>query len=302
MMTQVFGKTLFKLAQRNKNLFVVNADLASSLKLLDFKESLPHQFIETGVSEANQAGVAAGLAKSGKTVFITSFACFSPAINWNTIKQSICENNANVKIVGSHAGLASGDLGASHQMLEDIALTTVLPNLDVFAPIDELELKAILPKITASSRPTYLRLVRGSFPIYTNPHNYVHLAQGDKITILGYGPILGQALEILNENPHLYGNIDIINCSQLKPLNESIIFKSVKKTGRVIVLEDHQKIGGLGQIISALFLENQLTPRFIHIGVENSFGQSGKNIQELWSYYQIGKPNLLRAINTLLKS
>ncbi len=297
---QSFGKTLTKLAKTNKNIYVVNADLKSSLFLNDFAKKYPKRFIECGVAEANAAGIAAGLAKTGKTVFLTSFACFSPAINWNTIKQSICYNNSNVKIIGSHAGLLSTDLGATHQMLEDISLMRSLPNMEVFSPLDALETEKIIKALTFSKKPAYIRLVRPETPVvfgkklsFTIGKSHI-LQKGKDITIIGYGPILLQALEIKNYS------LEIINCSSIKPLDTSTILKSVKKTGRLICLEDHQKNGGLGEAIASLILSNNLSSRFVHLAVDNSFGRSAKTYKELYDYYGIGTNNLIDAVKKIL--
>ena len=166
---QAFGQTLDQLAKNNPKLYVVSMDLKSSLSLSDFATHYPARFVECGVAETNAAGVAAGLAKSGKTVFLCSFACFSPAINWAVIRQSICYNNLDVKIVGSHSGLMTAELGATHQSLEDIALMTTLPNMEVFAPLDTIETQKITSVLAKSRRPAYLRLVRPSTPVLSNP-------------------------------------------------------------------------------------------------------------------------------------
>ncbi len=297
---QSFGETLTKLAKTNKNIYVVNADLKSSLFLNDFAKKFPHRFIECGVAESNAAGIAAGLAKTGKTVFLTSFACFSPSINWNTIKQSICYNNANVKIIGSHAGLMSTDLGATHQMLEDLSLMRSLPNMEVFSPLDALETEKIIKAIAFSKKPAYIRLVRPETPIvfdkklsFTIGKSHI-LKKGTDITVIGYGPILISALKIEN------WSLEIINCSSIKPLDTSTILKSVKKTGRLICLEDHQKNGGLGEAVASLILSNNISCKFIHLAVDNSFGRSAKTYQELYDYYGIGVNDLINAIKKIL--
>lgn len=301
---QAFGQTIYKLARTNKNLYVVNADLKSSLYLNKFASRYPKRFIECGVAEANAAGVAAGLAKSGKVVFLTSFSCFSPAINWAIIKQSICYNNANVKIVGSHSGLLSGDLGATHQMLEDVALMGSLPNMEVFAPADALETEKIVRCLLRSKKPAYLRLVRPVTPNITSPKNSFVIGKsypvkaGRDITVLSYGPILAQVLEFQKDTDI---SLEIINCSSLKPLDEVIIKKSVKKTGRLLVLEDHQQNGGLGQAVASLLLSSQLSPRFIHLAVKGQFGQSGKDLPELYNFYGIGPESLKASIAKLIK-
>ena len=297
---QAFGKTLVKLATQDAGIYVVNVDLKSSLSLNDFAKKFPSRFIECGVAETNAAGIAAGLAKTGKKVFLTSFSCFSPAINWNTIKQSICYNHANVNIVGSHSGLLSTDLGATHQMLEDVALMRALPNMQVFAPLDAIETEKIVSVIARSPLPSYLRLIRSQTPVVYDPKNsftigksYV-LKKGSDITLLGYGPTIIQAFDVDN------AKIEIINCSSIKPLDSETILKSVKKTNRLIVLEDHQKNGGLGEAVASLVLSSGLSPKFIHLAVDNRFGQSGKDFQQLYKHYGIGVEKLKEAISVIM--
>jgi transketolase len=305
---QSFGDTLFELAQTNINLYVVSMDLKSSLFLTKFAQAFSTRFIECGVSEANAAGIAAGLAKSGKTVFLCSFACFSPSINWAVIRQSICYNQLNVKIIGSHAGLMSTDLGATHQSLEDISLMSTLPNMEVFSPIDALETKKIITVLSRSPTPAYVRLVRPSTPVFTDSKSSFTigksqiLKKGQDITIIGHGPILGQAFEAQTllelQKPNI--SLEIINCSSIKPLDFDTIIKSIKKTGRLICLEDHQKIGGLGQIVAARILSSKYRPKFIHLAVDNQFGRSAKTYSELYDYYGIGTKNLISAIKKIL--
>jgi transketolase len=283
---KAFGKTLIKLAAKNRDIYVVNINLASALFLKKFKQRFPSRFIECGVAENNAAGVAAGLAKSGKIVFLTSFSCFSPGINWATIRQSICYNNLPVKIIGAHSGLLTGSLGATHQMLEDIALTRCLPNLEVFAPLDAQETKLITQAIVHSHRPAYLRLVRPDTPcFYDCQHKFTIgkndiLQKGKDLTILGYGSILLQALDIKDKS------VEIINCASIKPLDEETILKSARKTKNIIVVEDHQKNGGLGEAIASLLLSNGVSCKFKHIAVNDQFGQSGKP-DELYQFYNL---------------
>ncbi|RLC34583.1 transketolase family protein [Candidatus Shapirobacteria bacterium] len=301
---QAFGDTLTALASKNKNIFVVSVDLKSSLKLTKFAQKFPHRFIEAGVAENNATGVAAGLAKTGKTVFVASFSCFSPAINWAVIKQSICYNHANVKIVGSHAGLMSGALGATHQMLEDIALMRVLPNMEVFSPADATETAKITTAISHSRRPAYLRLVRPDTPLFFPPKlsftiGKSHILQlGQDLTIIGHGPILDTALQAQVKLKNKL-SLEIINASSIKPLDQKTILHSLKKTGKLIVVEDHQKIGGLGEAIAHLLLESNLSVPFIHLAVDNQFGQSAKDYSKLYQHYDLDLDSLLRAIKKL---
>lgn len=279
-MRQAFGETLLTLARTNPNIYVVSMDLASSLSIDKFAAEFPDRFIECGITESHAASFAAGLAKTGKTVFLCSFACFSPAINWAQIRQSICENELNVKIVGSHAGLLSGRLGASHQMLEDIALMRTLPKMEVFAPLDANEIETMLPLVAASSSPSYIRLVRPDTPTFSQPNFQIGKANilqtGSKITIIGYGPVLFEALKI--------EDAEIINCSSIKPLDEKTIIESVKKTKNLLIIEDHQKNCGLGEAIASLILNQKIDCQFRHIAIDNQFGQSG-DPADLYKFY-----------------
>lgn len=303
---QAFGETICKLAKTNKNLYVVSIDLKSSLFLNKFASQYPHRFIECGVAESNAAGIAAGLAKTSKTVFLCSFACFSPGLNWAVIKQSICYNHANVKVIGSHAGLMSADLGATHQMLEDVAIMRSLPNMQVFAPIDALETEKIITTISQSPLPAYVRLVRPETPVIFNPklaftvgHSHV-LLRGNKFTVLGYGPILCSVLKMLRSEAKPASGGEIINCSSIKPLDSETILKSITKTHRLLVVEDHQKNGGLGESVASLLLANSLSPRFIHLAVDNRFGQSAKDYNELYDHYGLGLSDIHSAIIKLM--
>ena len=302
---KAFGKTIFELAKTNPNLYVVSMDLMSSVSLQDFVKTYPERFIECGISENNAAAVAAGLAKAGKTVFLCSFACFSPALNWAVIRQSICYNNLDVKIVGSHAGLATADLGATHQMLEDIAIMSTLPNMEVFVPLDANEVTKITTAISQSHRPAYLRLFRPDTPVVSNSKINFKIGKseilksGKDITIVGYGPILTQAFEAQEKLPNI--SLEIINCSSLKPLDSQTILKSVKKTGRLICLEDHQRNGGFGQIVADLVLSSSLSPKFINLSVNNQFGQSARDPNQLYDFYGIGTKALINAAQKICK-
>jgi transketolase len=307
---KAFGETILKLAKNNKNLYVVNADLKSPLYLNKFAKKYPNRFIECGIAEANAAAVAAGLAKTGKTVFLVSFACFSPSLNWGVIRQSICYNNANVKIIGSHAGLASTDLGATHQMLEDIALTSCLPNMEVFAPVDDIETEKIITAVSRTRKPAYVRLTRADSPtIFDKKNSFTVgksniLTKGNDITIVSYGLTVNQALMVQAkldiEKGKSSPSIEIINCSSIKPMDTNLIIKSVKKTGKMICIEDHQKNGGLGQKISSVLAESGIPFKFIHLAINDRFGRSGKNLQELYDYYGIGVNDLIKSIDVLL--
>lgn len=299
---QAFADSLFELALKNPHLYVVDAGLRPSLYLDKFAARFKSRFIEAGIAESDAAAIAAGLAASGKTVFLTSFACFSPALNWGVIRQSICYNQKNVKIIGSHAGLMSGDLGATHQILEDVALMRTLPNIEVFAPVDAVEMTKMLPVVTHSPHPAYIRLPRVSTPLVYSPKlsftigKSQILSSGKDITVLGYGPILTQ---LFAEDFKKY-SLEIINCSSIKPLDSETILKSVKKTGRCLVIEDHQKNGGLGDAVANLILSSGIKCKFIHLGVNDSFGQSAQNYFDLYHHYGLSPLAIIQTLKSLL--
>lgn len=297
---QSFGDVLVSLAADNSELYVVSADLRDSLRLTKFANKFRSRFVECGVAENNAAGVAAGLAHAGKIVFMASYSCFSPGLNWSTIRESICYNQQNVKIVGGYAGLMTGILGATHQMLEDIALMRALPNMEVFSPIDSVETELLIKAVARTKTPAYIRLVAPETPVvYPQKLGFtigksVVLRPGKDVTILGHGPILTQALSLTGPS------LEIINCSSIKPLDDHTIVTSVKKTGRCIVIEDHQKSGGLGEAVASLLLKRGINCRFVHLAVDNQFGQSAIDYQQLYDYYGIGSQSLTQAIKKIL--
>lgn len=298
-----YGEALLELAKVNKNIVVVSADLAESTRIHNFAKKYPRRFIEVGVAEQNMMGVAAGLALSGKTVFASSFAAFSPSCNWDQLRISVCYSNANVKIVSTHAGLAVGADGASHQALEDIAITRCLPNLIVIAPVDFNETKKAIKAIAKIKTPVYVRLTRQSSPVF-DPKPFVIgkanvLQIGNDITLIGCGPILAEAFKASKELKRRKIFLEIINCHTIKPLDSQTILKSVKKTGKLITLEEHQVAGGLGSAISEMLSQKYPVPTKM-IGVQDTFGESGKP-EELWKKYKLDKNQIVKNILQMLK-
>jgi transketolase len=290
-----FGEAIIELAETNKDLVIVDADLKESLRVSRFAERYPERFIEVGVAEQNLVGVAAGLAIAGKTVFTTSFACFSPAICWNNIRIDICYSNSNVKIVGSHGGLATGGDGASHQALEDIALMRVLPNMVVLVPADYEQAKKLTKLAAEYGGPVYLRLARPETPVFGNQYSAFSiggsevLREGSKMTILGYGPVLGEALKAAEEL-----EAEVINCYSVKPLDEQTILSSVKKTGKVITIEDHSIIGGLGGAVAEFLSQGYPVPIKM-LGVKDIFGESARDYRELWQKYGLTAESIIKS-------
>ncbi len=285
-----FGKALLELG-KNLKVVVLSADLSSSTRAEEFAKAYPERFLNLGVAEQNLIGVSAGLALSGKIVFATSFACFSPSLNWAQIRQSVCYGQVNVKIIGSHGGLATGPDGAIHQALEDIALMRVLPKITIVEPIDYQQAYQATLKIADIEGPAYLRLHRPkTSPVLLEIPFEIGQAQviqeGKKKTLIGSGPILAHFVSSFSERTKGW---EIINCHTIKPLDKKTIINSVKKTGEAMTLEDHQTIGGLGSAISEVLAEEGLNVKLRRLGVEDSFGESARDHLELWEKYIFSK-------------
>lgn len=300
-----FGEALLGAAKKNSEIVVVSADLAESTRVAAFAEKYPTRFIEVGVAEQNMLGVAAGLALAGKIAVATSFAVFSPGRSWDQLRVSVCYSDANVKIIGHHTGLSVGQNGASHQALEDIAITRCLPNLVVLAPADFLEAKKATEAMLKINGPVYLRLTRPETPIFTSVSSPFKigraniLSTGKDITIIAHGPILYEALLAAKILAAHKIKVEVINCHTIKPLDEKTILKSVQKTGLVLTIEDHQKIGGLGSAIAELL--SQKLPRPLTImGVSDTFGESGTP-QQLWHKYGLDHQYIVKEAKNLLQ-
>jgi len=304
-----FGEGLLLAAKQNAAIWALTADLASSTGLLEFSKEYPERFVEVGVAEQNLVTVASGLAHTGKIPFATSFAVFSPGRNWEQIRTTICYNNQPVKIVGSHAGLGVGEDGATHQALEDVALMRVLPNMDVIVPCDFIQAKKATLAISKTKNPTYLRLTRQKSQIITKETDKFDIGkaqilrkgQKDKITILSCGPILAEALIAADELKKEKISCTVINIHTIKPLDEKTILTFTKKTGKILTLEDHQVIGGLGSAISEL-LSEKLNAKFKLkiMGVENKFGESG-TLEELYEKHKLNSKYIKQEVKKILK-
>ncbi|MDQ5970956.1 MAG: Transketolase [Patescibacteria group bacterium] len=299
-----FGEALLSLAKKNKNIVVVSADLAESTRIADFAKKYPERFIEVGVAEQNMMGVAAGLALSGKVAIASSYAAFSPGRTWDQLRISVCYSKANVKIIGSHTGLGAGEDGASHQALEDIAITRCLPNLVVIAPADYNEAKKALAATIEHRGPVYLRLTRQNSPIFTTEKSPFKIGQanvlrkGQDITLIACGPMVYEALEVAKKLASENISVEVINCHTIKPLDKKTILASAKKTKKVLTLEDHQVHGGLGSAVAEMLAENFPVPMKI-MGVQDTFGESGKP-DELYKKYGLSQEHIIKNIKEII--
>ena len=296
-----FGLALTELAADNPEVMAICADLRTSLCLDDFATRFPQQYVEVGVGEQNMAGVAAGLAMNGRTVFAASFAAFNPGRNWEQVRVSVCLQNLNVKIVGSHAGLATGEDGATHQSLEDLAITTVLPNMTVVVPADFNQAQRATRVLALEHvGPAYLRLSRLKTPTFTNLNQPFKLGRADilreggDLTIVACGLMVERAMAaaaILAAQHQLEATV--INCHTLKPLDQETLLAAAQKTPLFVTAEEHQLIGGLGSIIATFLATHHPLPIEM-VGVRDTFGKSGSG-EELLNRYHLNAEAIVEA-------
>ena len=300
-----YGETLLELGRENPDIVVLDADLSGSTKTALFAKEFPKRFFNMGIAEQNMVTTAAGLATVGKIPFASSFAIFATGRAWEMLRQAVCLGNKNVKIVATHAGLTVGEDGATHQALEDIAVTRVLPHLTVIVPADYYETKSAIRFAAAYNGPVYVRLSRAATPVlFDESYEFAHkkakiLRQGKDISIFACGVMVAEAMaaaEILEKN-----NIDaeIINVSTLKPLDTETIVRSVSKTGCALTVEEHNIIGGLGSAVAETLCEKHPAP--LHrMGVKEKFGRSGK-ADDLLRAYGLTAENIAKEAAAFLK-
>lgn len=275
-----YGRGLLAAGQADEQVVAACADLTDSTQMGLFRDAFPDRFVEIGVAEQNLVTVGSGLAAMGKIPFVSSYAAFSPGRNWEQIRTTVCLNDVPVKIIGSHAGLYTGKDGATHQMLEDIALMRALPNMVVIAPGDSVEAEKATLAMAKDKRPNYMRLAREATPVFTTDKTpfeigkaYVY-AEGSDVTIISTGTMTHPAL-VAAEKLFKDGiDAEVIHCPTIKPLDEATILRSVRKTKAVITVEEAQITGGLGGAVAELLSEEY--PVLVHrMGVKDRFGESG---------------------------
>ncbi len=276
-----FGRGLKAAGEANEAVVALCADLTDSTQMSLFKEAFPKRFIEMGVAEQNLVTVASGMARAGKIPFTSSYAAFSPGRNWEQIRTTIALNNQPVKIVGSHAGVSVGPDGATHQMLEDIALMRVLPRMVVVAPGDSIEAAKATQAIAENGQPTYLRLAREKTPIFSTEESPFELGkayvlwEGHDVSLLGTGTMTYQLLKAAKLLQEKGISAEVVHVPTIKPLDDETILASVRKTGRVVTAEEAQIKGGFGGAVAELLSEKLPTP-LLRIGIKDHFGESGK--------------------------
>lgn len=292
-----FGAGLLELGRTNPKVVGLCADLIGSLKMDAFQKEFPNRFFQVGIAEANMMGVAAGLTIGGFIPFTGTFANFSTGRVYDQIRQSIAYSGKNVKICASHAGLTLGEDGATHQILEDVGMMSMLPGMVVINPCDYNQTKAATLAIADHQGPVYLRFGRPKVPVFVpQDQPFVigkgwHIHEGSDLTIIATGHLVWKSIEAARELEKEGISVDLINIHTIKPLDEKLIIRSARKTGKVIVAEEHQINGGLGALVAQCLSRNHPT-KMGFIGVHDSFGESGTPDQ-LMEKYGLGSKDII---------
>ncbi|HUD03496.1 MAG TPA: transketolase family protein [Patescibacteria group bacterium] len=301
-----FGEGLKKAGELDDRVVALCADLTESVQMHLFRDSFPDRFFEVGIAEQNLVTVGSGLAAMGKIPFVGSYAAFNPGRNWEQIRTTVCLNNQPVKIIGGHAGLYTGEDGATHQALEDIALMRVLPNMVVVVPGDSVEAEKATLAIAKEKRPCYLRLARIASPVFTTKDTpfeigkaYV-LESGRDITIIATGTMTHPALMAADKLFKDGIDAEVVHVPTIKPIDAITICESAKKTGAVITIEEHQIAGGLGGAVAEVLAEECPTP-MRRMGIKDRFGESG-HPDELLEHFGLTAKNIIVTAHELLTS
>ena len=297
---QSYGKELAKLGEENKDIVVLDADLTTATKTGIFAEKFPDRFINVGIAEQNLMGIAAGLSTFGKIPYASTFAVFAAGRAYEQIRNSIAYPKLNVKVVATHAGITVGEDGATHQMIEDLSLMRTLPNMTVMCTSDDIQTKWAVREISKIDGPVYLRLCRMATPIiYDVTEEFeigkgVQIGQGTDASIIATGATVAEALKaqgILKENGI---DVRVIDMHTIKPIDRELIVKCAKETKRIITVEDHNIIGGLGSSVCEVLAEEYPT-KVERMGVPDCFGRSGK-AEELMKYYKIDSSAIVNKV------
>lgn len=300
-----YGDGVIEAGKKNEQVVVLCCDLTESTRSAGFKEAYPDRFIQMGITEQAMAAIAGGLALEGKIPFISSYAAFSPGRNWEQIRLCAALQNLPIKIMGAHAGVSVGPDGATHQMLEDIALMRVLPNLTVLSPCDYLEAKRAVEACVSIKGPVYIRFGRSETPSFTTAKTPFKIGraevyvQGTDVAIIATGPLVHEALlaakELLKKRIHA----TVINCHTIKPLDVATITAAAKTCGAVVTVEEAQAAGGLGGAVAECLAQHHPTPmRFV--GMQDQFGTSG-DPEQLKRHFHLDAKEIVRQVHAVLQ-
>lgn len=300
---QSYGEKLAKLGEKNKNIVVLDADLSEATKTNIFAKQFPDRFIDVGIAEQNLMGIASGLAAYGKTPYVSTFAAFAAGRSYDQIRSSICYPNLNVKICATHSGMTVGEDGATHQMLEDLSLMRTLPNMQVFSPSDDIQTKWIIEEVSKIQGPVYVRLARVPTPIiYDEKQKFeigkmIQLGEGTDATIFATGVMVAEGLKAQKELAKEGINVRIIDVHTIKPIDKEMIVKCAKETKKIITIEDHSIIGGLGSAICEV-LSEEYPAKVIRMGMKDRFGKSGK-AEQLLKYFKMDSQAIIDEVKKI---
>ena len=301
---QSYGEALKRLGEENKDIVVLDADLASATKTSIFAKEFPERFFDMGISEQDMIGTAAGFATCGKIPYASTFAMFAAGRAYDQIRNSICYPNLNVKICATHAGITVGEDGATHQMLEDISLMRTIPNMTVISVSDDIQTKWAVKEISKINGPVYLRLSRLSTPvIYDENQKFeigkgVQMGKGTDATIFETGVTVSEALKAQEELKKSNINIRVVDIHTIKPIDKELVIKCAKETDRIITIEDHNVIGGLGSAVCEVLAE-EYPCMVTRMGIKDIFGKSGK-AEELMKYFKIDSGSIVKKVKEVI--
>lgn len=304
-----FGEGLLRAGDMNKDVVGLCADLTESTQMHLFRNKYPDRFIEIGIAEQNLASVASGMAAMGKIPFITSYAMFSPGRNWEQIRTTICYNDRPVKIAGSHAGISVGPDGGTHQAIEDLAITRVIPNMVVISPCDVHEARKATIACAQTPYPTYIRLAREKTPVITTEETPFEIGKAQlvfepkdkqraEIGIIATGALLHKALKVASQLESQGKKVKVMNLATIKPLDEDAVWRLAHEAGAIVTVEEHQIAGGMGSAIAECLARHYPVPMEF-VGVKDLFGQSGTPDQ-LIEHYGMGEKHIMEAVKKVL--
>lgn len=301
-----YGEGLLVLGGMDERVVVLTGDLSESTSANKFQEKYPERFVECGVAEQNMMGIAAGMALTGKIPFISSYAVFSPGRSWDQLRVSVCYSNANVKVAGAHTGISVGPDGATHQALEDIAITRVLPNLAVVVPCDYIQTKKATIALGQMTGPAYFRFARNKTAVLTTEDTPFEIGKaqilkdGSDIVIIACGPIVYTALLAAFEIEKQGISVMVINNHTIKPIDSATIIEAAKKCKKVVTLEEHQVMGGMGSAVAEVLSEHYPVP-VLRLGMQDTFGQSGQP-EELLEHYDLDLNGVTKSVREFISN
>jgi len=304
-----YGEALIELGKKHKNLVVLDADLSKSTKTIKFAKEFPNRFFEMGIAEANMITTAAGLASCGKLPFVSTFAVFATGRVYDQIRMDLAYSKANVKIFATHGGISVGKDGVSHQMIEDLGLMRVLPNMTVLAPSDAVQTKKIVHLMAETKGPMYARIGRADAPVIYDKKDLddiklgkgMTVKDGKDITFICTGTMVEPALEAYNTLKKQGISARIVDMHTVKPLDEKLVLKCAKDTNAIITAEEHSVIGGLGAAIAEILAENNISIKFYRMGIRDIFCESGTPA-DLLEKYELNEKHMVKKAKNLLKN